>query len=38
MFRPARCHAANQVNTQIGAPGDTVMTPPLIDFLITCFS
>lgn len=25
-----------QVNTQIGAPGDTVMTPPLMAFLTSC--
>lgn len=27
-----------QVNTRIGAPGDTVMTPPLIAFLTDCFA
>ncbi|MEZ5139156.1 MAG: carboxylesterase family protein [Acidimicrobiales bacterium] len=26
----------NEVNSRIGAPGDTVMTPPLLDFLHTC--
>lgn len=26
-----------QVNSQIGAPGDTVMTPPLVSFLSGCF-
>jgi arylformamidase len=26
-----------EVNSQIGAPGDTVMTPPLTAFLDTCF-
>ncbi len=26
-----------EVNTRIGAPGDTVMTPPLAKFLETCF-
>ena len=26
------------VNSRIGAPGDTVMTPPLMHFLSTCFS
>ena len=25
-----------QVNTRIGAPGDTVMTPPLMRFLTAC--
>ena len=27
-----------EVNSRIGAPGDTVMTPPLMRFLSTCFS
>jgi arylformamidase len=27
----------NQVNTQIGAPGDTVMTAPVVAFLTQCF-
>ncbi|WP_448543263.1 alpha/beta hydrolase [Roseiflexus sp.] len=27
----------NEVNSQIGAPGDTVMTPPLMNFLKSCF-
>ncbi|MBI5294517.1 MAG: alpha/beta hydrolase [Chloroflexi bacterium] len=27
----------NEVNSQIGAPGDTVMTTPLMDFLKRCF-
>jgi arylformamidase len=27
-----------EVNSRIGAPGDTVMTPPLMRFLRTCFS
>ncbi len=26
-----------EVNKQIGAPGDTVITPPLLHFLTTCF-
>ena len=26
-----------QVNNRIGAPGDTVMTPPLMSFLRGCF-
>jgi arylformamidase len=26
-----------EVNTQIGRPGDTVMTPPLSEFLASCF-
>ena len=26
-----------QVNQRIGAPGDTVLTPPLVSFLRTCF-
>ncbi len=28
----------NEVNSQIGAPGDTVMTEPLMEFLTGCFS
>jgi arylformamidase len=28
----------NEVNTRIGAAGDTVMTPPLVAFLERCFS
>jgi acetyl esterase/lipase len=28
----------NQVNQRIGAPGDTVMTPPLLRFLTGCFA
>jgi acetyl esterase/lipase len=27
-----------QVNAQIGAPGDTVMTPPLVEFLTGCLA
>jgi hypothetical protein len=27
-----------QVNSQIGAPGDAVMTPPLVSFLSGCFA
>ena len=27
----------NQVNRRIGAPGDTVMTPPVLEFLDGCF-
>jgi acetyl esterase/lipase len=34
----ARSLSHQQVNQRIGAPGDTVMTAPLIDFLTTCFS
>jgi arylformamidase len=34
----ARTLSHEQVNTQIGAPGDTVMTPPLVAFLTTCFA
>lgn len=33
----ARSLTHQQVNTGIGAPGDTVMTPPLIEFLEGCF-
>jgi carboxylesterase type B len=28
----------NEVNTRIGARGDTIMTPPLVRFLTTCFA
>ena len=28
----------NEVNTRIGARGDTTMTPPLVRFLTTCFT
>jgi arylformamidase len=34
----ARSLTHAQVNNQIGAPGDTVMTPPLVKFLTTCFA
>lgn len=34
----ARGLSHNEVNTRIGAPGDTVMTPPLVSFLETCFT
>jgi acetyl esterase/lipase len=34
----ARSLSHQQVNQQIGAPGDTVMTAPLVGFLTTCFS
>ena len=34
----ARTLSHQQVNTQIGAPGDTVMTPPLVAFLTNCFA
>ena len=34
----ARSLSHQQVNQQIGAPGDTVMTTPLVAFLTTCFS
>jgi acetyl esterase/lipase len=34
----ARSLSHQQVNQRIGAPGDTVMTAPLVDFLTTCFS
>ncbi len=27
----------NQVNSQIGRPGDTVMTEPIVHFLTDCF-
>ena len=33
----ARTLTHNQVNNQIGAPGDSVMTAPLITFLTACF-
>lgn len=32
----ARRLTHEQVNTRIGAPGDTVMTPPLVSFLRSC--
>jgi arylformamidase len=32
----ARSLTHNQVNTQIGAPADNVMTPPLVRFLMHC--
>jgi acetyl esterase/lipase len=34
----ARSLSHNEVNTRIGAPGDTVMTPPLVAFLTDCFA
>ncbi len=34
----ARTLSHEDVNTRIGAAGDTVMTPPLINFLTNCFS
>ena len=34
----ARGLSHNQVNSQIGAPGDTVMTPAVTSFLADCFS
>ena len=34
----ARGLSHNQVNTQIGAPGDAVMTPAVTSFLTECFS
>ena len=34
----ARSLSHNEVNSQIGAPGDTVMTQPLVAFLTTCFA
>lgn len=34
----ARSLTHAQVNTQIGAPGDAVMTTPLTEFLTTCFA
>lgn len=33
----ARSLTHEEVNTRIGAAGDTVMTPPLVAFLTTCF-
>ena len=33
----ARSLTHEQVNRRIGAPGDTVMTPPLMRFLRGCF-
>ena len=33
----ARTLTHGQVNQRIGAPGDTVMTPPLVAFLRGCF-
>ena len=33
----ARSLSHEEVNTRIGAAGDTVMTPPLVAFLTTCF-
>jgi arylformamidase len=33
----ARSLTHGQVNSRIGAPGDTVMTPPLVSFLRGCF-
>ena len=34
----ARSLTHGQVSSRIGAPGDTVMTPPLVHFLRTCFA
>ncbi len=34
----ARSLTHGQVSSRIGAPGDTVMTPPLVGFLRTCFA
>lgn len=34
----ARALSHQEVNTRIGAPGDDVMTPPLVAFLDTCFA
>jgi acetyl esterase/lipase len=34
----ARSLTHGEVNTRIGAPGDTVMTPPLVAFLTSCFA
>ena len=34
----ARSLRRQQVNTSIGAAGDTVMTAPLVDFLSGCFA
>jgi arylformamidase len=34
----ARGLSHNEVNTQIGAPGDTVMTPAVTSFLADCFA
>ncbi len=34
----ARSLTHNEVNTRIGAPGDKVMTPPLVSFLTSCFA
>jgi hypothetical protein len=34
----ARMLTHQQVNTQIGAPGDTVMTGPVVTFLRSCFA
>lgn len=34
----ARSLRHDQVNSRIGAPGDTVMTPPLMSFLTTCLA
>ena len=33
----ARSLSHQQVNTQIGAPGDAVMTGPVVQFLTECF-
>jgi arylformamidase len=33
----ARTLSHGEVNSRIGAAGDTVMTPPLVSFLTTCF-
>ena len=33
----ARALTHQQVNTHIGAPGDTVMTDPVVTFLTSCF-
>jgi arylformamidase len=34
----ARALSHQQVNAEIGAPGDTVMTEPLVKFLTSCFT
>jgi acetyl esterase/lipase len=34
----ARSLSHNEVNTKIGAAGDTVMTGPIVDFLADCFA
>lgn len=34
----ARSLTHGQVNSRIGLPGDTVITPPLLRFLMGCFA